>query len=149
MDYDFPIRLGISSSQLTKSMIFQGVGWNHQPGFISHYFSIRYPIGYINIPWHINLDLATVVGWNHQTDDIPWFLSKYTSHSPSHRPTFPTVYQLNVRRTSKGYGHFTQSCPAGLARKVGAPGMVTWVFYKFVMSFLGQKTPMKVRINNG
>jgi hypothetical protein len=46
----------------------RGVGWTHQPGFVSHYFSIRYPIGYINI----NLDLATVVGWNHQTDDIPW-----------------------------------------------------------------------------
>ena len=32
--YDFPIILGISSSQLTKSIIFQfrGIGLNHQPG---------------------------------------------------------------------------------------------------------------------
>ena len=30
--FDFPIILGMSSSQLTKSIIFlRGVGWNHQP----------------------------------------------------------------------------------------------------------------------
>ena len=53
-------------------------------------------------------------------------VSKYTKPFPIPSPNFP--HGLSAERPPKnfkGYGHFTQSCPAGLARKVGAPGMVT------------------------
>ena len=53
LDY-FSIQLGMSSSQLTKSIIFQR-GWNHQPVFPSHhpYF---HGISTINHPYHPLID---------------------------------------------------------------------------------------------